>query len=208
MRYTSLGWYLTAQLCSYQKLPPRFKKCGTTVSTTLCRLLCSYGTTHKKVQHVARQRRLDLNRASFIASTLKEMFVWVDETVSNIKDMLRKYGYAFSSERAICHRLLVQGQHISSISSLCTEGILAVELITDSVNKEKFFLLHHGSLIPEMLPFNGYNCKSIAVMDNCSIHHVEAVVELFNCACWYSIFTIQSQLQPHKTSIQLRETLP
>ena len=33
-----------------------------------------------------------------------------------------------------------------------------------------------------MLPFGGYNSKSIAVMDNCSIHHVMEVVDLFNSA--------------------------
>ena len=124
---------------------------GTTVSiSTLCRLLHSYGMTNKKLQHVAQHRCLDL-RASFIASVFtfsKEMFMWVDETGSNIKVMLMKNGYALRGERAICHRLLVRGQHISSISAMCTEGILAVELTTDSVNRDKFFEIIRGSLIP------------------------------------------------------------
>ena len=158
---------------------------GTVVSTsTLCKLLASYGMTRKKVQHVALQRCLDL-RASFMANVFtfsKEMFVWVDETGSNMKDMLRKYGYALRGERAICHRLLVRGQRISSISAMSTEGMLAVELTTNSVNREKFFDFVRGSLIPEMLPFDGCNPKSIAVMDNCSIHHVQEVADLFNSA--------------------------
>ena len=33
-----------------------------------------------------------------------------------------------------------------------------------------------------MLPFDGCNPRSIAVMDNCSIHHVEEVADLFNSA--------------------------
>ena len=33
-----------------------------------------------------------------------------------------------------------------------------------------------------MLPFDGCNPKSIAVMDNCSIHHVREVADLFNSA--------------------------
>ena len=158
---------------------------GTVVSTsTLCRLLASYGMTRKKVQHVALQRCLDL-RASFVASVFtfsKEMFVWVDETGSNMKDMLRKYGYALRGERAVCPRLLVRGQRISAISAMSTEGIVVIELTNDSVNGEKFFDFVHGSLIPEMLPFDGYSPKSIAVMDNCSIHHVQEVADLFNSA--------------------------
>jgi len=33
-----------------------------------------------------------------------------------------------------------------------------------------------------MLPFDGTNPKSIAIMDNCSIHHVQAVVAIFDAA--------------------------
>ena len=144
---------------------------GVVSTSTLCRLLASYGFTRKKVQHVALQRCLDL-RALFMASVYtftKEMLVWVDETGSNMKDMLRKYGYALRGERAICHRLLVRGQRISLIAAMCTEGMLAVELTRDSVNGEKFYDFVRGSLIPEMLPFDGSNPRSIAVMDNCSI---------------------------------------
>ena len=158
---------------------------GTVVSTaTLCRLIASYGMTRKKVQHVAQQRCLDY-RASFVASVFtfsKEMFVWIDETGSNMKDMLRQYGYALRGERAVCNRLLVRGQRISSISAMSTEGILAVELTKDSVNSEKFFDFVRGCLIPEMLPFDGCNPKSIAIMDNCSIHHVQQVADLFSNA--------------------------
>ncbi len=70
---------------------------GTAVSiSTLCRLLARHGFTHKKI---ALQRRVDF-RASFMATASlfrKEMFVWVDETGSNLKDMLRLYGYALVS---------------------------------------------------------------------------------------------------------------
>ena len=101
---------------------------------------------------------------------------------SNIKDMLRKYGYSLRSERAVCHRLLVRGQRISAISATSTEGLVAIELTNHSVNGEKFFDFVRGSLIPEMLPFDGYSPKSIAVMDNCSVHHVQEVADLFNSA--------------------------
>ena len=34
-----------------------------------------------------------------------------------------------------------------------------------------------GKLVPEMLPYDGENPQSILVMDNCSIHHVQPVLE-------------------------------
>ena len=82
----------------------------------------------------------------------------------------------------MCPRLPVRGQRISSISAMSTEGILAVELTNNSVNGEKIFDFVCGSLIPEMSPFDGYSPKSIAVMDNCSIHHIQEVADLFNSA--------------------------
>ncbi len=47
---------------------------------------------------------------------------------------------------------------------------------------ERFFNFVRGSLIPNMLPFNGVNPVSVAVMDNCSVHHVQEVKQLFKDA--------------------------
>lgn len=156
---------------------------GTRVSTsTLCRLLASHGFTYKKVQHVALQRRVDY-RASFMATACvykKEFFVWVDETGSNLKDMLRQYGYALCGERAVSKKLLVRGQRISTIAAICTEGLLAYQMISSSVNGENFYDFIRGDLIPELLPFDGCNPRSIVIMDNCSIHHIQEVADLFN----------------------------
>ena len=111
---------MTVELCSCQKFASKVQEIsGTVVSTSTLFKLANYGMTRKKVQHLALQRCLDL-RASFMANVFtfsKEMFEWVNETGSNMKDMLRKYGYALRGERAICHRLLVGGQKISSISA-------------------------------------------------------------------------------------------
>ena len=32
------------------------------------------------------------------------------------------------------------------------------------------------SLLPTLMPFNGFNPKSVVIMDNSSIHHVDEVV--------------------------------
>ncbi len=110
----------------------------------------------------------------------KDMFVWVDETGSNLKDMLRQYGYALCGERAVSRKMLIRGQRISTIAAICTEGLLAFDMITTSVNSEHFYDFIRGDLIPELLPFDGQNPRSVVVMDNCSIHTVQEVADLFD----------------------------
>ena len=60
----------------------------------------------------------------------------------------------------------------------CNE-ILAMELKTGSVNDDDFYDFVQGSLIPEMIPFDGQSPKSTA---NCSIHYVIPVIQLFRDA--------------------------
>ena len=84
----------------------------------------------------------------------REMFVWVDETGSNTRDHVRKYGYALWGMRPICHRLLCRGRRINAIAAITSSGILALETISDTVNGDLFFYYLRGSLIPNM------SCKS------------------------------------------------
>ena len=81
---------------------------------------------------------------------------------------------------------------------MTTSGMLAVELKTGSVNGDDFFDYVRGSLIPEMLPFDGRNPKSIAVLDNCSIHHVCPVTQLFKDS---GILTLTLFLPPYSPDL-------
>ena len=45
--------------------------------------------------------------ASIVTFT-NRMFVWIDETGTDLKEMLRKYGYAIRGERAVCNRIQVR----------------------------------------------------------------------------------------------------
>lgn len=152
--------------------------------SSICKLLAEYGFTRKKIQHVALQRCLEY-RAAFIADICnytKEMIVWVDETGCDKRSLLRKYGYSLRGERAVCHRLLVRGTRISTIAAMSWTGIVGFEVTTESVNGEKFCEFVKGTLIPNMLPYDGLNPTSVIVMDNCSIHHVLEVQELLDSA--------------------------
>lgn len=164
---------------------------GTEVSvSTLCKLLSRHGFTRKRIQHVASQRNDNL-RGKFIADVTffdRDMLVWIDESGCNSKDCLRTYGHSIRGERAISRVLLVRGQRISVIAAMSCKGILDIELTTGTVNGDTFFDFVRGTLIPQMQPFDGCSPMSVAIMDNCSIHHVSAVTTLFQEAGILLIF--------------------
>ena len=75
--------------------------------------------------------------------------------------------------------MLVRGKRVSSVAALSVDGIIAVEYTDVSMNADFFYNFVRGSLIPNLLPFDGENSRSIVIMDNCSIHHVGIVEEVF-----------------------------
>ena len=44
----------------------------------------------------------------------KEMFVFVDETGSKLKEVLRKYGYSIRGERAVSHPLQLHEPNVTN----------------------------------------------------------------------------------------------
>ena len=71
---------------------------GTVVSgATVCHILRKNGFTRKKVQYVAKQRCMEY-RAQFRANSMlyrRDCFVWVDESGSDARKSMRKFGYSF-----------------------------------------------------------------------------------------------------------------
>jgi len=146
----------------------------------LCRLLKRYGMTRKKIRQVAKQRSESL-RGGFRAQTFlfrREMFVWVDETGTDRKDNIRKFGYSLRATPPECHRILCRGERLNAITALSSAGIVAVEFTKQTVTGEAFFDFLRGILIPRMRPFNGINPRSVLVLDNCTVHHVQDVKDL------------------------------
>ena len=150
---------------------------------TICRLLKRHGLTRKRIRLVALQRS-DSLRGSFISQVLlykRDLFVWVDETGCDRRNCMRKYGYAIRGEAPKCHRILVRGQRISAIAAISTEGLVALDLKSSgSVDSGDFFDFIRGTLIPQMHPFDGSSPRSIVIMDNCSIHRVPEVKQIFD----------------------------
>lgn len=155
--------------------------------STICRLLKRYGITRKKIVQVAIQRNYSL-RGSFLAqcSLLNpNMFVWAG---TDRRDSIRKYGYALRGMRPVSHRIISRGQRFNVIAAISSTGMMADDMTTNTVTGDAFFDFLRGTLIPEMLPFNGQNERSILVMDNCTVHHVRPVTTLLKQAGIVTLF--------------------
>ncbi len=60
------------------------------------------------------------------------------------------------------------------------DGVLDIYLVEGSVNGDVFMDFVRRTLLPLLMPFDGENERSVVVLDNASIHHVEPVVEAIN----------------------------
>ena len=147
---------------------------------TICRLLKRYGFTRKKVRQIAAQRCYALRDAFMARCTLfiRDMFVWVDETGSDARDHVRKFGYAIRGMTPTSHRILARGKRVNAIAALSSTGVVVVDMVSGTVSGSEFFDFLRGTLIPNMMPFNGSNPRSVIIMDNCSVHHVAEVSHL------------------------------
>ena len=68
-----------------------------------------------------------------------EWLVFLDETGSDHKDHIRKFGYSLIGEPPVYHRFLGRGTRISAIAALSTEGLACYELITGTTNGDKLY---------------------------------------------------------------------
>ena len=148
--------------------------------STICRTVMKMGFTRKKIHHIAMQQS-ELLRAEFMAKISvydPEMIIWTDESGCDRRNSSRKYGYSLRGLPVKDYRILARGKRYSAIPLLTVEGIHDVYLAEDSVNGEKFEHFLRECLLPILMPFNGINPRSVVVMDNATIHHIETVVDL------------------------------
>ena len=126
-------------------------------------------------------QRCNESRGRFIAHAMmykRDQFVWIDETGSDNRNFMRKYGYALCGQTPTSSRFLIRGDRISAVAAISCDCLTAVEFKTGTTNADFFYDFVRGSLIPMMHSFDGSVPKSILVLDNCFIHHVQSVVQL------------------------------
>ena len=71
---------------------------------------------------------------------------------------------------------------MNAVVGLTSSGIIACTIAQTTMNGDTFFDFTRGSLLPMMQLFDGRSPHSILIMDNCSIHHVAEVKDLFQQA--------------------------
>ena len=76
----------------------------------------------------------------------------------------------------------LNGDGTSAIAAICCDGLVEYELVSGTVDGEQFLQFVQCALIPQMSPFDGLTERSIAILDNCSVHHVSGVIEEFRKA--------------------------
>ena len=76
------------------------------------------------------------------------------------------------------HRLFIRGTRYSAIPIMSMQGIHDVQLFEGTVNGDMFEQFIRDTLLPILNPFNGTNPLSVVIMNNCSIHHVDQVIDL------------------------------
>ena len=147
-------------------------------TSTICRTLHRLGFTYQKIKHLPLQRS-DNARQAFMAEVSvydPSMFIWLDETGCDRRNAVRQYGYGLRGMTPRSFTFKSWGKRYTAIAAMSLDGGLEDVYLTEgNVNGDEFLNYVRRSLLPLLMPFNGANPKSVVIMDNASIHHVEEI---------------------------------
>jgi len=106
------------------------------------------------------------------------MMVWINETGYDRRNALRHFGYGIRGIPTQDQQLQLRGVQYSAIGILSKEGVQDVYITEGTVNGDVFLDFLNTQLLPILRPFDGFSSNSVVVMDNASIHHVDAVFDV------------------------------
>jgi len=145
--------------------------------STIHRTIKHLGFTTKKLSKVA-QERCEVRRRDFlfkIGDETPDRLVFTDESAVNLLTAYRSKGRAQKGERAHKTTYFQRGDRYSVLPAMTMDGVLYLHVIRGSFSGESF-LAYVAGLVKLMNPYP--EPRSVLVMDNCAIHHVEGVAEL------------------------------
>lgn len=204
--YTNIASNLNVDPSTVHRTVKLFEETGTICS------IQGYRETSNKVLTIHDELAILMFRAQQRSDELRKQFqeqvsiydpsmlVFVDECGSDKRSALRRYGYALRGKRAVTEKLLVRGKRFSAIGILCIDGIVDVYTTDGSVDGEKFCTFVERNLLPQLLPFNGINPRSVVIIDNAPIHHVDDAVQMIEEAGAFAIFL--PPYSPHLNPIE------
>ena len=101
-------------------------------------ILTPSGIFPKKIKTYSSTEDLKRQFLSDISLFEPHMFIFVDETGSDKRSTLHKFGYSFKGMHALAEKPLIRGQRYSAIAAMCIDGIIDVQITTGSVNGDTF----------------------------------------------------------------------
>ena len=123
--------------------------------------------------HLAAIQRDDNLWAAFASEVSlhnADMFIFLDERVAHWRDALRQYAYSWRRKPSLAHKLILQGEWLSSIAIIMkTTGVLDSKVLAGTVDGDIFLQLCRKSSLLNLMLFNGVNPHSIVVLDNASM---------------------------------------
>ncbi|GES88364.1 hypothetical protein SCP_1202740 [Rhizophagus clarus] len=105
-----------------------------------------------------------------------DQLIFLDESLKNEQTLSRQYGYLLKNTCAIQKVVLLRGTRYTILSAFSLDGILAVDIIVGSCNKERFCNFILTQVLPLMDLYLQRN--SVLIMDNTSIHHNEELIKI------------------------------
>ena len=140
----------------------------------ICRTLRYMGCTRQAMHHVALQQS-EVCRGRFMAEISMydpSMLLWLDDTGCDGCNTIRK-----SREECLSWitDYLFEVLHVPIMSM---DGIHDFYITEGTVNGEQFSDFVRCTLLPNLMPFNNINPRSVVIMGNASIHHVQEVSDL------------------------------
>ena len=102
------------------------------------------------------------------------MFRWRDESGCDVQNYMWKCLQGMTPQD---YRLLNQITCYSAIPVMSLDGIHDIYLAEGNVTGEKFETFIQNWVLPVLQPFTPH---SVVIMDNVSIHHIEAISDLID----------------------------
>lgn len=146
---------------------------------TVYRALKRLGLTRKRLRHIS-IRQCSIARKQFMEEMLfldATMIVWLDETGNDQRNGRRNFGYHLRGMTPTSYHIKIRGKRLSTIAIMSTRGIEDFDTYDEAVTGDIFGDFIDRCLVPILQPFNGTSARSVVVMDNATIHHVERVTQ-------------------------------
>ena len=112
--------------------------------SAICKFLQKSGFSYQRLKVTALQQDAYL-RQQFISEVsvyTPEMLVLIDETGTDRRNLVCKYGYSMRGRPLRNHSFFVRGERVSAIACISMAGLLDVKTLTGTSDGDTFYSLY------------------------------------------------------------------